>query len=74
MKTNFKFVISMLTLVALFAVSAFAQRTTGDIEGTVTDPQGAVVPNVTVTVSATTGGGAGTITSGFKRTVQANAQ
>ncbi len=74
MKTNFKFVISMLALVALFAVSAFAQRTTGDIEGTVTDPQGAVVPNVTVTVSATTGGGAGTITSGFKRTVQANAQ
>jgi hypothetical protein len=73
MKTNFRFVISMLALVALFAVSAFAQRTTGDIEGTVTDPSGAVVPNVTVTIvsAQSTGGGAeANVTSGFRRTVQ----
>src|SRR5688572_13060973 len=73
MKTNFRFVISMLALVAVFAVSAFAQRTTGDIEGTVTDPSGAVVLNVTVTVvSAQSTGGAAeaNVTSGFRRTVQ----
>jgi hypothetical protein len=73
MKTNFRFVISMLALVALFAVSAFAQRTTGDIEGVVTDPSGAVVPNVTVTIvsAQSTGGGAeANVTSGFRRTVQ----
>jgi hypothetical protein len=66
MKTNFRFVFSVAALVALFAVSAFAQRTTGDIEGTVTDPKGAVVPGVTVTVTG--------VSVGFERTVQTNSE
>jgi hypothetical protein len=59
---------------------SLGQRTTGDIEGTVKDPQGAVVPNVTITVVSVQGGNqAGstsgndtTVTSGFRRTVQSN--
>ena len=73
MKTNFRFVISTLTLVLALAFTAFAQRTTGDIEGVVTDPSGAVVPNVTVTVvsaQSTGGGSEANVTSGFRRTVQ----
>lgn len=72
MKTNLRFVISTLTLVLAFSLTAFAQRTTGDIEGVVTDAQGAVVPNVAVTiVSAQTAAGSGvSSTSGFRRTVQ----
>ena len=40
------------TIAALFAIpwSAFAQRTTGDIRGVVTDQSGAVLPGVTVTL------------------------
>jgi len=34
----------------LFAVSAFAQKITGDISGTITDPTGAAVPNAVVNV------------------------
>jgi outer membrane receptor protein involved in Fe transport len=47
------FTVSLLALcLSLFTMSAFAQSsTTGSIEGTVTDPQGGVVPNATVTVS-----------------------
>jgi outer membrane receptor protein involved in Fe transport len=50
------FTTSLLTLcLALFTMSgAIAQtQTTGSIEGTITDPQGAAVPNATVTVSGT---------------------
>jgi hypothetical protein len=35
-------------------MSAFAQETTGGIQGTVKDPQGAVIPGATVEVSGTT--------------------
>ena len=66
MRKNFKFITLMLALTLSLVTAAFGQRTTGDIEGTITDPTGAVVPNVSVTVSSTGD-------SGFKRTVQANA-
>ncbi|MFN6963493.1 MAG: carboxypeptidase regulatory-like domain-containing protein [Pyrinomonadaceae bacterium] len=72
MKTNFRFVITMLSLVLCFSAVAFGQRTTGDIEGTITDPQGAVVPNVTVTIVSAQSAGAGSeanVTTGFRRTV-----
>ena len=68
MKTNFRFVISLLALVAVFAISAFAQETTGSLEVTVRDPQGAVVPNSSVTVESVGG------TAGFRRSVTTDDQ
>src|SRR5712671_6672316 len=48
------------------AVCAFAQSqaTTGNIEGTIVDPNGAVVPNVTVTAT--------NVDTGFEKTAQTN--
>jgi len=63
MSKNFKFISGALSLLLCLAAVAFGQRTSGNIEGTVTDPNGAVVPNATVTVKSV---GA---TSGFTRTV-----
>ncbi len=58
---------------ALLASAAFGQETTGGIEGTVRDSAGAVVPNVTVTISSAKESLTGTTTtgvgSGFKRTI-----
>src|SRR5688500_10678566 len=62
-------VLSMFSLV-------FGQETTGSIEGTVKDPNGAVVPNVTVTVTNAKAAASGTTTTGvsggFTRTLQSN--
>src|SRR2546423_7163477 len=55
MKNVFKFfaLSAVLTCFALFAGSVFAQTsTTGSIEGSVTDPNGAAVPGVTVRVTS----------------------
>jgi len=46
--------ILFLTLIAFFSINAFAQGTTGTLEGTVTDQQGAVIPGVTVTIENST--------------------
>src|SRR2546425_12627394 len=56
--------IMTISLVVCFATAVFGQRTTGDLEGKVTDPNGAVVPNVSMTLTG--------VTVGFKRTVQSN--
>ena len=40
----------MLFICLLVALSAAAQNITGTIQGTVTDPQGAAVPNATVAI------------------------
>jgi hypothetical protein len=76
MKNNLRFMITMLSLVfCLTATVAFGQETTGNIEGTVKDATGAVVPNVSVTVqnltSATDASGTTTtgVSQGFNRTV-----
>ncbi len=54
--------VAMLALVLCFGVSVFAQELTGSIEGTITDPNGAVVPGVEVTVTSRGG------TGGLRRT------
>ena len=53
-----------MPLVLCFATAVFGQRTTGDLEGKITDPNGSVVPNVSVTLTG--------VTVGFHRTVQSD--
>lgn len=55
-----------LPILLCLAATVFGQRTTGDIEGTVTDGNGAVVPSVRITVSG--------VTVGFSRIVQSDSQ
>src|SRR5439155_21363628 len=66
MKINPVHAVLTVALVLCFATATFGQRTTGDLEGKVTDPNGAVVPNVSITLTG--------VTAGFKRTVQSNDQ
>jgi hypothetical protein len=56
----------LAVLVLATAVCAFAQSqaTTGNIEGSIVDPNGAVVPNVTVTAT--------NVDTGFEKTAQTN--
>ncbi len=53
MNKNFKFITLALSFVLAFAAMAFGQKNSGGIEGTVTDPNGAVVAGATVTISST---------------------
>ena len=75
MKRNYFFVqLMMLFIFGIFSTIVFGQETTGGIEGFVKDTQGAVVPNITITVisasdtkaAVTTSTG---ISSGFRRTL-----
>ncbi len=66
MRRSFRYTLMTMSVVLCFAMTAFGQRTTGDIEGKVTDANGAVVPGVSVTVTG--------VTVGFKRTVQSDSQ
>src|SRR5215831_5349554 len=54
------------SLVLCFPTAVFGQRTSGDLEGKVTDPNGAVVPNVSITLTG--------VTVGLSRTVQSDDQ
>src|SRR6187549_1121554 len=68
---NKKFrLISLPVMALLLSVLAFGQETTGNIEGTVRDSAGAVVPNLAVTIASAKGAAAtnGT-TVGFRRTI-----
>ena len=61
----------MSALVLCLSVSAFAQEITGDIEGTVKDPNGAVVPGVVITIRSVgrSEGARPDATAGFTRTI-----
>jgi hypothetical protein len=62
MRKNVGFFVLVLSVVLCFAASALGQETTGEIRGTVKDQQGAVIPNITVTIEG--------VNIGFKREVQ----
>lgn len=78
MKKNFKSLILSLSLVFCLTAASLGQETTGNLEGTVKDASGAVVPNVTVTVASAQGISSGTtttgITTGFRRTITTDEQ
>ncbi len=61
MRKNLIFISSIVLSVVLFSMSAFAQSQFGAISGTVSDQNGAVVPNASVTVSG--------VSIGFSRVV-----
>jgi hypothetical protein len=52
MRNNFKFIFLMLAISLTFAASAFAQATSGSIEGVLKDPKGDVLPGATVSVQS----------------------
>jgi hypothetical protein len=64
MNKNFKIVSLIFSLIFCFSTISFGQETTGDIEGTVKDPNGAVIPGVVVNVK-----GIATTTGGFSRSI-----
>ena len=76
MRKVFGNVVPMILILCFLTVTGFAQETTGGIEGTVKDSAGAVVPNVTITVSSSRTSSTGTtttgISSGFRRTLTTN--
>jgi hypothetical protein len=80
MKKNFKIISSILSIVFCLTAAAFGQETTGNLEGTIKDPTGAVVPNVSVTIRNLTSSNdaSGTTTTGtsqgFSRTVEADSE
>ena len=53
MNKNFKFITVALSLIFCLTAIAFGQKTSGNIEGTITDPNGAVVSGATVTAKST---------------------
>lgn len=62
-------------VLAFMATATLAQETTGNLEGTVQDPAGAVVPNITITITNSASSGASTtgIGAGFRRTITSGA-
>src|SRR5688572_17865327 len=53
MRRDLNSIFVSLALLLTFALGAYAQETTGSIQGTVKDPNGAVIPNATVSVVGT---------------------
>ncbi|HSK72180.1 MAG TPA: TonB-dependent receptor [Pyrinomonadaceae bacterium] len=66
MRKNIKFISLVLSIVFCFAMTAFGQETRGEIQGTVKDPAGAVIPNASITIRG--------VDVGFNRTIQADGQ
>jgi hypothetical protein len=59
---KFTVLFSVFALLLCLGATAFGQETTGDIDITVKDPNGAVVPNVSITIASSNA-------AGYKRTV-----
>lgn len=80
MINNSKFIIAILSFILCLSVFTFGQETTGNIEGTVRDAAGAVVPNVAITIRSFRGttDNSGTTTigtsQGFNRTINADSE
>ena len=76
MKNNFIVLRLLLSLVFCLSATVYGQETTGNIEGTVKDATGGVVPNLTLTITSASGAASGTtttgISSGFRRTITTN--
>ncbi|HVQ39164.1 MAG TPA: TonB-dependent receptor, partial [Pyrinomonadaceae bacterium] len=72
MRKKFEFISLVLALVLSLGVSALGQETSGNIEGTVKDATGAIVPNVAVTIKGSQKDSAVASGSGFSRTVTTN--
>lgn len=75
-RKSFCLLLSLFACLILCASFVRAQETTGTIEGFVKDAAGAVVPNVTVTITTAKNVATGTTTTGtgagFKRTITTN--
>lgn len=66
MRSKFRSAMMTVAVILCLAAAVFGQRTTGSIEGIVTDSNGSVVPSVSVIVTGQT--------VGFSRTVQSDSQ
>jgi len=64
MRKSIIFLTSAFVLILCIGLSAFSQETTGGLQGTVKDPQGAVVPGATLTITG--------VSVGFNRTITAD--
>lgn len=64
MSRKFRLILFMTSILLFVAAHTFGQRAGGSIEGTIKDPQGAVVPNAGVTITG--------VNIGFNRTVQSD--
>lgn len=67
MKSKFKLMPLLLFFIFCLGGVSLAQETTGRIEGTIKDPNGSVVPGVSVTVTSSGN------TSGFNATIETSA-
>lgn len=63
MRKSFTLLASIFAIVLCLSFSAFAQSQYGEISGTVSDPNGAVVPNASVTITGVSIGLSRTVTS-----------
>lgn len=64
MSRNFRLILFMTSILLFITGNTLGQRSGGSIEGTIKDPQGAIVPNASVTVTG--------VSIGFNRTVQSD--
>jgi len=64
MKKSLNFLSTIMLIVLCLSFSILAQETTGEIQGTIKDPQGAVAPNIGIMITG--------VDVGFNRTVTTN--